>query len=174
MEILEHPIPEENIYDVITALELVKQGYMDKKSVKLKDGWKLSVSKYIEVDGIKDYIDTGLAVRMANYILGIKDTSIILYPEIHEIIKKGQELIKYENITTKTGNLFLIKKENEFYVSDGINTFEIDERYRKKIAYAMKYRWYYNIDGFFITQKMATYRTIPIKEPPKFYLLMEM
>lgn len=173
MRILEHTILEEYIYDVIVCLEMVKQGYIEKKSVKLDNGWKLSVSRYIENDGLKDYIETGLAVRMANYINGIKDTAIILYPQIEEWVRIGQEFLRYENITTKSGNLFLIKKNGVFFISDGLNTWEINEYERRKIAYAMRYRWYYVADGFKITRSLATYRTIPIKEPPKFYLLME-
>ena len=173
MKILEYEVPENKVYDVIVALEKVKAGYREKANVELPEGWKLSVSRYINNNGFKDYLNTGLAVRMANYIKGIKDTAIILYPEIELWIREGQEELKYQQLTVKSGSLFLIKKFEGFFISNGTESDEIFEEERKKVAYALRNGWYYKNDLFYITHRLATFKGIPIKEPVEFYLLME-
>ncbi len=173
MKILEYEVPENHIYDVVTALEKVKAGYRERVNVKLPEGWKLSVSRFVEADGLKDYLNTGLAVRMANYANGIKDTAIVLYPDIEYWIKEGQEELKYQQLTIKSGSLFLIKKFGSFFISNGIDNYEVFEEERKKVAYALRNCWYYRSDLFYITDKLATFKGIPIKEPVDFYILME-
>lgn len=162
-------IPTKDLFEVVVALEEVKEGILPRKAINLSNGFRLGLWRG----------DTAIFWEYANYVSGIRFNNAPdpwYFPKVDAIIRLMLKSLKHYNFMTRAGNLSLIKREDTFRVmmiGTDLKEDIVDISTRMALTTAMRLKAYYKEGAWWITSKMVSWHGKRIDQVHRVYLFLE-
>ena len=161
-------IPLKDLWGTAVLLEEVKEGLREKGRIRLSNGFDLAFWRG----------QTAVFWEYANFSLGIRLNSEapLYFPEAETLVRLMLSKLMDFDFTEKAGNLLLRKEGEKFLVTPlGVPKWEDHSDFYKRlvVSSALRRRAFFKRYGWFVTEKMVTYKGVRVGLPHKVYLFFE-
>ncbi len=162
-------IPLKDLWRTAVLLEEVKEGVREKGRIRLSNGFDLAFWRG-KTAVFWEYVNFSLGIRLTN------SEAPLYFPEAEALVRLMLSKLKNFDFTETTGNL-LLRKEGERFLVTPLGNPEWEDHsnpYRRLVlSSALRKRAFFKCYGWFITERMVTYKGVRVGLPHKVYLFFE-